>query len=306
MPTTARRTHTDTITVAHRAKRAATTALAAALLAVLFPPAPAHAEQTIKLSAAFAPERLGHDSSLSLAFQIAAPAGAVPSPVTEIGFRYPRNLGITSTGLGIEHCTVTTLELVGPTGCPADSVMGVGSATGEIAFGPEIIREGAAITIVRAANEDGHIAMLFNAFATSPVQANIVIPGLLLPGPAPFGGHIQLNVPLVESLPEAPDVAAVQIQVTIGPAAGLRYTERVRGRTVHYTPRGILLPDRCPHGGFPFEAAFTFQDGSTANAETRVPCPRTARRRRAGPLTGSTGHAAASSARMPAAAATPV
>jgi hypothetical protein len=247
---------------AHRVLDRASTALAAVLACACWLPACAAAEQSIQLQAAFTPERLGHDTSLSLSFQIAAPAGEVPSPVTAIGFRYPRNLGITSTGLGVERCTAATLQHVGPTGCPTDSVMGLGSATGEIEFGPEIISEGAKITILRAKDQDGHIAMLFNAFAESPVQANIVIPGLLLPGPAPFGGHIQISVPLVESLPEAPDVATVQIHVMIGPAAGLRYTERVHGRTIHYTPNGILLPRHCPRGGFPFAATFGFQDGS--------------------------------------------
>jgi hypothetical protein len=44
------------------------------------------------------------------------------------------------------------------------------------------------------------------------------------------------------------------------------------------------LPDRCPRGGFPFEATFTFLDHSITNARTVVPCPRSRKaRNRAGP-----------------------
>jgi hypothetical protein len=81
-----------------------------------------------------------------------------------------------------------------------------------------------------------------------------------------------MTVPLVPSLPEAADVAVVRVRSTFGPEH-LTYYKRVRGRVVPYKPRGVILPDRCPRGGFPFAATFTFQDGSHASAGTAVPCP---------------------------------
>jgi hypothetical protein len=33
------------------------------------------------------------------------------------------------------------------------------------------------------------------------------------------------------------------------------------------------VPRRCPAGGFPFAASFTFADHSTASATTAVACP---------------------------------
>jgi hypothetical protein len=79
-------------------------------------------------------------------------------------------------------------------------------------------------------------------------------------------------VPLVPSLPEAPDVAVVQLHATFGPK-DLTYYEREHGKLVAYHPKGILLPNTCPHGGFAFSASFTFLDGSHTTAQTRVPCP---------------------------------
>jgi hypothetical protein len=257
---------------------AATSALVAAIAGTGCLPACAAAEQSIKLSAALTPDRLGHRTSLKIGFAIAAPAGQVPSPVTQVNVQYPSNVGVALSGLGVETCTTAILQAQGPSGCPVDSVMGLGTAEGEIQIGPEIIQASAVITILRAQDQEGHVAMLFNVFAATPVQTEFVIPGVLLPGPAPYGGHIHLNVPLVPSLPEAPDVAAIKIAATIGPEDGVKYTERVHGRTIHYTPKGIPLPHKCPRGGFPFAATFGFQDGSTASAQTHVPCPRRRRR----------------------------
>jgi hypothetical protein len=79
-------------------------------------------------------------------------------------------------------------------------------------------------------------------------------------------------VPLVPTVPEGPDVAVTDVHVTLG--GRLTYYERVHGRRVPYRPQGILLPKRCPRGGFRFSATFTFLDGTQAQAQTTVRCPR--------------------------------
>jgi hypothetical protein len=72
-------------------------------------------------------------------------------------------------------------------------------------------------------------------------------------------------------------VSIVSVQTTIGPSH-LTYYKHVHGRRVAFRPRGVSVPERCPHGGFPFAAEFTFQDGSTATGVTTVPCPPRQRR----------------------------
>jgi hypothetical protein len=197
----------------------------------------------------------------------------VPPPLSQIDIDYPNNFGIALSGLGVETCTAAVLEALGPSGCPADSVMGYGSALGAIPFGPVIVREAASVTIVRAEDEKGHIALLFDAQGLSPVLANLVLPGVLLAAPRPFGGDIHVGVPLIPSLPEAPDVAVLELRAVIGPAAGLTYYEDPHGHAVPYIPKGILLPGNCPRGGFPFAAKLTFQGGGHASARTTVRCP---------------------------------
>jgi hypothetical protein len=47
----------------------------------------------------------------------------------------------------------------------------------------------------------------------------------------------------------------------------------VRGKQVRYHPRGLVLPAKCPKGGFPFPATITFLDGTVVSSTTVVSCP---------------------------------
>lgn len=257
--------------------------LAAALLLALLAPTGALAAPTVRLSARLLPERLGGGTTIAISLALGS-SEQVPPPLREVDFRYPKNFGIALSGLGLETCTTAVLEALGPAGCPVDSVMGYGSAVGEIPFGPEIVRENAAVTVLRAADDNGKLALLFDAEGISPVSAHVVLPAVLEPASPPYGGDIAIEVPPVPSLPEAPDVSVAELSAKIGPAAGITYFERRHGSIVSYVPKGILLPSRCPRGGFPFSAAVTFIEGGRASADSRVRCPtrkpRKARHRR--------------------------
>lgn len=245
--------------------------LLASLLLCACLPSTAQAAQAVQLHVALTPERLGQPTTLDFAAQIAAPDDGVPPPLTELDVRYPGSLGIATSELGLATCSRAKLETSGPDGCPADSRMGFGTATAEIQIGPEIERETADVAIVRAPEEEGHLSLLFYANGTSPVDAQIVFSGSLQP--ALGGESIHIDVPLVPTLPEGPDVAVVQLHATVGPR-GLTYYEHTHGQTIAYKPTGILLPDTCPRGGFSFLATFAFLDGSRTTAHTTVPCPR--------------------------------
>ena len=247
-----------------------------ALLAALCFPALAQANQTVKLKASLVPERLGHGTTVGFGFEVSAADGRVPSPLTSVELDYPGNLGFAISGLGLAICEAATLEALGPDGCPANSRMGFGSAMAEIAVGPLIIRELTSVSIVRGPTQEGHLALLFYANGEEPVSAGIVFPGLLVPSAPPFGGAVSIEVPLIPGLPGAPDIAVVRLSSTLGPEH-LTYYRQVGGKTVAYNPAGVLLPKRCPAGGFRFAGLFSFLDGTTATANTVVPCPPRAR-----------------------------
>jgi hypothetical protein len=253
--------------------------LGGVLLGALGLPLGALAAPSAKLGATLTPERLGQGTTVGFTFRISAPGGQVPPPLIGVSLRYPENLGIALSGLGVASCSPETLTALGPYGCPANSVMGRGSATAEIPVGPQILAETAPITIVRAPEREGRLTVLLYAFGLVPIDAQIVFPGLLLPAAPPFGGLVNIDVPLVTSLIGAPNVSVVKLQTTLGPQ-GLTYYRRSGTRTVSYRPRGILLPDSCPRDGFPFAAEFTFADSSHATARTKVPCPAREQRRK--------------------------
>jgi hypothetical protein len=249
----------------------------AALLTCLSLTATAHAAQSVKLHATLTPERLGQGTTIGFGFQISAPAGHIPSPLTEVSVSYPASLQVALSGLGLASCSTETLETFGPRGCPAESLMGYGSALAEIPIGPEVVHEDAHVTLLRA--PVAGFALLFYAEAAGPVNAQLAFPGQLLPAPAPFGGRIAIDVPLVPGLPTGPDVAVVKLNSTLGPQH-ITYYEHLHSRWIPYHPKGIMLPNSCPHDGFPFTATLTFLDGTHANAPTTVPCPRGRHHRR--------------------------
>jgi hypothetical protein len=232
----------------------------------------ASAGQSVNLQVALRPEHLGAGTTMDFRFEIVTPPGRVPPPLTSVEFRYPANFGLLTSGLGLATCTTTTLEELGPEGCPAEAQMGFGSAVVEIPVGPEIVRETGYLTAWMAPPQDGHIALSFYAEGNTPILAQLIFPGLVLDAAQPFGGRLHTHIPIIPSLPEAPNAAVVRLRATIGPL-DVTYYRHAGGRTLGYQPNGILLPKTCPHGGFPFEAAFSFLDGSRSAAHTRIACP---------------------------------
>lgn len=240
-------------------------------------PASAAAAPKVALRAALLPERLGAGTTIKFAFSIAFPRREKPVPLRVIELRYPAHLGIATSGLGLSTCRAATLENHGPPGCPSNSVMGYGSGLAEVPFDHRTLYEPVKLTTFMAPLQEGHLGLLFFTDGETPVSAELVIPSVVLPSQAPFGGDLTTNVPIVPTWPEGPDVVLTRFSTTLGPGVGRRrvtYWEYSRSRYIPYHPRGILLPRRCPRGGFQFAAALSFEGHARAAAHTAVPCPR--------------------------------
>jgi len=238
--------------------------------------------QTASLEVSFSPERLGAPTTIFFGFRISSIPPASQMPLTNVSVLLPSEMGLATSGLGLENCLVSKLEENGPEGCPANALMGRGTATAEIPIGGETVAESAQIEIFSAPVQNGRLALLVYASAGSPVSAQLVFSATVVPAPPPYGEGIDTSVPLVPSLPGTPDVAVTRFHMALGTtdrgAGRFVYYRRVRGVRVAYSPSGLLLPPSCPRGGFPFEAQFVFQDQTAATARTTVPCPRAARR----------------------------
>jgi hypothetical protein len=244
--------------------------LAAGALCVA--PATSQAAPSTKLHVALVPEQLGHGTTIKFSLHVAEPNGSVPPPVTKLALSYPADFGIVTSGLGLATCTAIVLEIVGPRGCPSQSLMGYGTATGEIPVGSEVIQESATTAIFMAPFQNGDIALQFFLNAHEPISVERIFPGLLLPAPAPFGGDLTITVPLIGSFAEGPDASLVTLQSTIGPL-GITYYDHTHHEFVPYHPNGILLPRHCPRGGFPFKATLTFTEDTKTTSHFAVPCP---------------------------------
>jgi hypothetical protein len=224
----------------------------------------ADAAQRAEISAGFTPERLGSATALSFGFQLTN-GRRVPAALSSMQIGFPVNLGLGTSGLGVASCSPGELEVVGPEACPANSRMGSGSATVEIELASETVVENVSLEVFAAPSTDGYLHVVVYVNAVTPVFAQVLLSGVVLPG------RLSILVPPIPSFPEAPDIAVARLRLTIG--GHLTYYERVKGRLVAYHPAGVGLPSRCPHGGFPFAATFGFIGGGEEHARTVVPCP---------------------------------
>ncbi len=234
------------------------------------------AAENASLHVKLVPERLGAATTIVFGVRIAGgpgPSGEVPAPLIELDLAYPAGFGLGTSGLGTENCQQATLQALGPKACPPDSRMGEGSALVEVPFGSEPIEERAHVEMFMAPVQNEQLRMVFYASGQSPVIAQLAFPAVLAPAPAPSGGALDTELPLVPTFPRSPDVSVLRFGSTLGPL-GLTYYEQIHGRTVAYRPRGVVLPKRCPANGFPFTARLGFADGTKVTATAKVPCPR--------------------------------
>lgn len=253
-------------------RSAALTALAVVFLAVLTPASVLAASEQATLNASFSPNRLGAPTTITFGFHLVTTEGTAPPPLTGVDLEMPSGMNYTTTTLGLAICQPALLAAKGLAGCPPNSRLGYGSADVEVPFGTGAGHEIPEIQAVSGPSPKGNLTVLFYANGLYPVYAQLAFSGEVLPDSGSFGSQLATTVPLIASVPGGPDVSVLSVTSTIGPSR-LTYYKHVHGRRVSFRPRGVAVPERCPPGGFPFSAEFTFLDGSHTSAQTTVPCP---------------------------------
>jgi hypothetical protein len=235
----------------------------------------ASASQAAKLKIGFEPNRLGASTTLVFGFTLTADESGPPSPLVSVSLHFPAGIAYATSTLGEAGCDPRLLAERGVRGCPTNSRIGLGKAQVEVPLGPTLLTETVGITTFVGRSENDRIEVLYYAAGNTPVIARLVFPGELIS--EAVGGKLDTAIPLIQTLPEAPDASVVKLTSTIGPKH-LFYTTTVHGKRVRYHPRGIILPAICPQGGFAFSAAFRFANGSTTSARSVVRCSRSKRR----------------------------
>jgi hypothetical protein len=190
-----------------------------------------------------------------------------PPPIIAINFYLPNGTQLHPSGF--PTCAKPVLEQFGPIKCPKSSAAGpVGRALGYVTFGGERVEEAVEISSFYAPGggfeffSDGH----------SPVSLEILSGGRFksLGGAGGFGQELEVEVPLVASVPGAPYASVKTIEVIAGSAY------RSHGKAIYYG----RVPAKCPTGGFPVKSEVTFAEGGeiskpeTVSVSYTAPCPR--------------------------------
>jgi hypothetical protein len=184
-------------------------------------------------------------------------AGA-PSPLTELTFYIPPEVKLTTAGFA--DCSTSVLERIGTSGCPKGAQAGpIGEGLGVVSFGNERVEESVSIQ----GFFDASGGLTFYTRGSTPAAFEFLEPGHWAPASAPYGRTFVVEVPLVETVPGAPDASVLSFRVVIGAAY------RRNGKTVSY----ITLPKRCPKRGFLLKAELRFLSGETTTATYDQPCP---------------------------------
>jgi hypothetical protein len=222
------------------------------------PPPPEETTATIRPS--FAPDKLGAKAAFTFAVHFNGGELGVPSPVRRAVVHLPP--GLTMNIPKFRSCSKARLRAHGAKGCPARSEIGTGHALADVHTGGTVESEEAVVSAFVGPPRGANPTIEIVGQGYSPLDERVVITATALPDKAPYGEKLEMSIPAIPSIPLEPNASTVSFSLTIG---GANLKRR--------NPNTVLLPSRCPSGGFPFAAEFGYEDGTTSTSTATVPCP---------------------------------
>jgi hypothetical protein len=256
--------------------RRASTFLALISLAALALPAFASAAPKVTFKARAVPipgfrgtgNILGAGAALQIEYTISGTEyGGFPAPLIGVNFFTPA--GTKLHPQGFVSCSPTALKNTGPAACPKKSrVTLAGQALGVVSFGTERVQEKASIQAFFAPGG----ALQFYTQGSSPVSLEFISASRVVGARRPYGQEFKTTVPLIETVPGAPDASTLSINVKVGAAF------KKGNKTTYYG----TVPTKCPKGGFPLKSELLFAGlgglaPQTVSATYKAPCPRRSR-----------------------------
>jgi hypothetical protein len=258
-------------------RRASTCLALLGLTAIMALPATASAAPTVTFKANAVPipgfphtgNILGAGAAVKFEWTIKGTEyGGFPPPLIGVNTFFPAGTQINPTGF--VPCNPTSLKNIGAKSCPSKSKLTTaGEANGFVTFGTERVPEKVSI--------QGFFApaggLQFLTQGTTPASFEFIASSHKETVGAPYGPEYITEVPLVETVPGAPDASTESINVTAGSAI------KVKGKPVYYGKE----PKKCPKGGFPLKSELIFANigalparatGEVVTTTYKAPCPR--------------------------------
>jgi hypothetical protein len=233
------------------------------VLAACLCTAPAALAQTsLSIHPSFLPERLGASTSLTVSMRLLGGEHGVPPPLSGMVVHLPAGLDLNLSGVGI--CPQPQLRRRGAGGCPANSLLGRGSAVLKVHAGSQTLPEPSTIAVFRGADRASTPTFLIYGHGDSPLDESTISTAVLAPDSPPYGSKLTISIPRIPTLMLEPDASFSSMSLTIG---------NVKARPQAHAAGTISIPRSCPAGGFPFAVDVTFAEGSTAGARASLPCP---------------------------------
>jgi hypothetical protein len=233
---------------------------AAAACSLLAGPARAQTSATIEPS--FSPNRPGARAALTFTIRYAGGELGIPSPLRHAVLRFPAGLGLDIPHL--RSCTTERLRDQGASGCPVQSRIGGGQALVESLPGSQPIVENVTLHAFLGSPQNLRPTFEIVAEGVTPIAVSVVLKGTMRLDRAPYGEQLVMSIPSIPTLPSEPDASIAMFSLTVGTSA----------RRHMRNANAVVVPPRCPPGGFPFAAEFNYADGSSGGASALAPCPR--------------------------------
>lgn len=247
-----------------RSRRLATlTAAIAALTAVAAPTALA-ADHTNRLDigAELVRQQTGGKPwvvNLLLGVELGMSDGSIPKPVTHMTFSFTSGAKVHPEAF--KTCTADILRKAGPSGCPAASKIGSGTAVAnalETDFPADV-------TVFNGPAQGSARKIL--VFARAIQTVTVVLEGTLRHTSGRFGYVLDVPVPAIATVggPEN-DASITNFNVKVGAWGKVR--SHGQTRKVPF----VEAPTACHAPGWPFAATFTYADGATGTSSATIGC----------------------------------
>lgn len=244
----------------HRRLLVALAVLCLAVAIVLAPGVQAAqtSETSATISTSFSPNRLGARTTASFSVHFSGGPEGIPLPVRKSVLHLPAGLEVKFPAT--RGCTSAHLLAHGGHGCPANSQVGTGHALAKVELGSYPESEEANVKAFAGPLQNGQPTIEVLGQGVTPLERKVVFTLKLVPDHSPYWAKLEGTIPAIPTIPLEPNASTVEFSLRVG--AGHRLGAIA-----------VFVPKHCPAGGFPFAAEFTFEDGSTTEATSTIPCP---------------------------------